>query len=140
MPLIFALLLYPINDVTTTLEAPPLIAAQKYPEEMKERHVKFYSDLQPLHSQKSSIEVFEAAERLAKMQPNWEVRRTHKMRIEAVAVSPLIGFKDDIAIEVRQESSGCSVHMRSKSRIGKSDLGANAKRIRVFLEELKKEI
>ena len=58
--------------------------------------------------------------------------------LEVVATTRLMHFKDDVAVEVRPEGTGSSVHMRSKSRVGKGDLGANAKRIRMFLSELSK--
>jgi uncharacterized protein (DUF1499 family) len=58
--------------------------------------------------------------------------------LEAVAITGLMRFRDDIVIVVRPAAGGSAVHMRSKSRLGKSDLGANAERIRAFATELKK--
>ncbi|MFT7558693.1 MAG: hypothetical protein ACI93R_000592 [Flavobacteriales bacterium] len=58
------------------------------------------------------------------------------MNIEAVAETRLFGFKDDILIEVRELEGAVHVDMRSVSRVGVSDLGANAKRIEMFLLEL----
>ena len=54
--------------------------------------------------------------------------------LEAVVTSRLFGFQDDIAIRVRPDSDGTSrIDMRSKSRDGKGDQGANAARIRSFV-------
>jgi len=45
-------------------------------------------------------------------------------------------FRDDITIRVRPAASGSRVDVRSRSRVGRDDLGANAARIRRFLREL----
>ena len=52
--------------------------------------------------------------------------------IEAVATTAVFRFKDDVTIEVQRDGKGSVVNMRSKSRIGKGDFGANARRIRAF--------
>lgn len=57
-------------------------------------------------------------------------------RIEASATSSWFGFVDDVVIRVAESSQGTRVDMRSKSRVGLSDIGANAKRIEAFLGEL----
>jgi uncharacterized protein (DUF1499 family) len=57
-------------------------------------------------------------------------------RIEAVARTPLLGFEDDVSIRVRPDAEGARVDMRSASRIGRGDFGANAERIRSFLADL----
>lgn len=57
-------------------------------------------------------------------------------RIEASATSSWFGFVDDVVIRVAESSRGTRVDMRSKSRVGLSDIGANAKRIEAFLGEL----
>ena len=58
-------------------------------------------------------------------------------RIEATATTLLFGFKDDVVVRiVENEAGGVSIDVRSKSRVGKSDLGQNAKRIRQFMENL----
>ena len=58
-------------------------------------------------------------------------------RIEATATVPWWGFKDDIVIRLAPAGSGTRVDVRSKSRVGKGDLGVNAKRINDFLDALK---
>ena len=58
-------------------------------------------------------------------------------RVEAVATSFWFGFKDDLVVRVRPGSDGGSeVDVRSVSRVGESDLGANAKRISALLGRL----
>ncbi|MBC7505868.1 MAG: DUF1499 domain-containing protein, partial [Sandarakinorhabdus sp.] len=58
-------------------------------------------------------------------------------RIEATATVPWWGFKDDVVIRLTPAGTGTRVDMRSKSRVGKGDLGVNAKRINDFLDALK---
>jgi fatty-acyl-CoA synthase len=50
-------------------------------------------------------------------------------RIEAVATSALYGFKDDVVARIAPAESGTRIDLRSISRVGISDLGANCKRI-----------
>ena len=52
------------------------------------------------------------------------------------ATSFLYGFKDEIAIRVTRTEMGARVDVRSRSRIGRIDRGANARRIRAFLDDL----
>ncbi|WP_150006834.1 DUF1499 domain-containing protein [Iodidimonas nitroreducens] len=56
--------------------------------------------------------------------------------IEATDTTFWYGFKDDIVVRLRYEDDQTRVDVRSVSRIGISDLGANAKRIRAFLETM----
>ena len=48
----------------------------------------------------------------------------------------MFGFKDDVVIRITPAGSGSRVDVRSVSRVGRSDLGANARRIREFLRQL----
>ena len=57
-------------------------------------------------------------------------------RIEATATTRLMRFKDDVVIRIRANDGGSRLDIRSASRVGSSDFGANAKRIRAFLIEL----
>ena len=56
--------------------------------------------------------------------------------IEAVARTPIMGFRDDVVIRVSATGAGTRVDMRSASRYGVSDFGANAARIRSLLEDI----
>ena len=72
----------------------------------------------------------EAAESLG-----WEIvsASEDEGRIEATATTLWFGFKDDVVIRVRPDNGGSRVDLRSVSRVGGGDLGANAARIRAFI-------
>lgn len=57
-------------------------------------------------------------------------------RIEAVARTPIMGFREDIAIRIAPDGDSARVDMRSSSRYFEHDLGTNAARIIKFAEEL----
>jgi uncharacterized protein (DUF1499 family) len=69
----------------------------------------------------------------------WEVVASDAAtgRLEATDTSAWFGFKDDIVVRIQAEPSGGSrVDVRSASRVGHSDIGANAARVREFLSRL----
>ncbi len=55
-------------------------------------------------------------------------------RVEATATTAWFGFKDDVVVRVAAEGDGSRVDLRSMSRVGQSDLGVNAMRIKAFIE------
>jgi uncharacterized protein (DUF1499 family) len=58
-------------------------------------------------------------------------------RLEAIATTRWLRFKDDVVVRLRDRpEGGTRVDVRSKSRIGRSDLGTNARRIRTYLADL----
>ena len=57
-------------------------------------------------------------------------------RIEATDATFWFGFKDDMVVRVAPTETGSRVDVRSLSRVGRSDVGTNAKRIRAFLARL----
>jgi uncharacterized protein (DUF1499 family) len=57
-------------------------------------------------------------------------------RIEATATTLWFGFKDDIVVRVSASEQGSRIDVRSVSRVGRSDIGTNAKRIREYLAKL----
>lgn len=57
-------------------------------------------------------------------------------RIEAVARTPIMGFRDDVVVRVRPDTDGARIDVRSASRYGRHDLGTNAARIRSLLEDI----
>jgi uncharacterized protein (DUF1499 family) len=73
--------------------------------------------------------------------PGWQVTGEDAAagRIEAVATSRLFRFRDDVVIRVQAgpQEQGARIDVRSRSRIGQSDLGANAERIRAFLARVR---
>lgn len=57
-------------------------------------------------------------------------------RIEATATTGWFGFKDDVVVRIRPAGAGSRIDVRSVSRVGKSDVGTNARRIREYLRRL----
>ncbi len=58
-------------------------------------------------------------------------------RIEATAATGWFGFKDDVVVRVRPAGAGSVIDVRSVSRVGVSDVGTNARRIRGYLDRLR---
>jgi uncharacterized protein (DUF1499 family) len=82
--------------------------------------------------------VLQQALALAREQPRWQVTATDPQArtFEGTVETRLFRFRDDFVVRVRPEGQGARVDMRSRSRVGKGDLGANALRIRQFLQAL----
>ena len=57
-------------------------------------------------------------------------------RIEAVARTPIMGFRDDVVVRIRTDGDGARIDIRSSSRYGSFDFGANAARIRSLMNEI----
>ena len=57
-------------------------------------------------------------------------------RIEAVARTAIMGFRDDVVVRVRADGDGTRIDARSSSRYGTFDFGANASRIRSLLDDI----
>lgn len=57
-------------------------------------------------------------------------------RIEAVARTPVMGFREDVAIRVLPDGVGSKVDIRSSSRYFESDLGSNAARVTKLIEDI----
>jgi hypothetical protein len=56
--------------------------------------------------------------------------------IEAVARTPILGFRDDVVVRVRPTADGARIDMRSASRYGRRDFGTNAKRVRALIDDI----
>ncbi|NND81925.1 MAG: DUF1499 domain-containing protein [Gammaproteobacteria bacterium] len=71
----------------------------------------------------------------------WEIidHDAQSGRLEATITTPLWQFKDDVVVRIRPQGDKVAVDLRSVSRVGKSDLGANAARIERFLKEFSKK-
>jgi len=129
--------------VLVVLIAARLVAALIWPtiNDIKTGETPQYADLQPQHFNQSYPQVFAAA--LATAQAlGWEVvaQDANQGEIRAVATTPVFRFKDDVTITLSHEGEGARVNVRSHSRIGKGDLGTNARRIRRFQAELAKRM
>ncbi len=98
---------------------------------------KAYPDIVTLTTAASAEKVFEAAKAaIASMGMHLVDADLAQGRIEANQTSLLYGFTDDVVVRIATGTGGTKVDVRSKSRVGRSDLGQNAKRIRAFLQKL----
>lgn len=118
----------PINDISTDLANPAFAEQQR----------KAYPDIQPLELAEDPATAYSRALAAAEAM-GWEIVRKDPAagRIEAVATSAWFGFKDDVVVRVAPATRGSRVDVRSKSRVGRSDIGTNARRIRAYLQHLK---
>jgi uncharacterized protein (DUF1499 family) len=139
-----------IHDITTDTERPPEFvavlplraeapnpAAYGGPEVAAKQRAA-YPDIAPLRLELPPAEAFSLALREAR-QSGWEVVATDSAagRIEGTATTAWFGFKDDVVVRVSADGSGSRVDVRSVSRVGLSDVGTNASRIRGYLARLR---
>lgn len=81
----------------------------------------------------------QVARRVAVEDMGWElIKFDDRLRkFEAIATTPVLQFKEDVVVQVVDDIEvGSALHIRSKSRSGKSDMGTNANRIRSFISYL----
>lgn len=142
----------PIHDITTDMEDPPEFVAlvrlradaPNPPEyeggETAEAQRRAYPHIQPLILEADLQEVMDYAVMLV-TERNWRLAAINRMegRIEATEKLAWFGFKDDVVLRFTETEEGTRVDMRSKSRIGRSDIGVNADRIDAFLKDLESE-
>jgi uncharacterized protein (DUF1499 family) len=138
----------PIHDISTdTLNPPefdaivPLRAdAPNPPEyirgETSAAQKAFYSDIDPIETTLNYDQAYDRALESARDMP-WTLvdESREEGRIEAYHKLAWFGFIDDVVIRVDTTETGSIIDIRSKSRIGRGDLGVNAKRIRSYIEE-----
>jgi uncharacterized protein (DUF1499 family) len=139
-----------INDITTDTTNPPQFVKAGSLEGNQHRDMTYpgasfaeqqragYADLGPLRVGAAPDDAFKRVEATARQMPTWEITRDDAAAraLEGVDTTRLFRFKDDFVIEVRPQDGGSVVQMRSKSRDGKGDVGANAARIEAFLARL----
>ncbi|HEU4428800.1 MAG TPA: DUF1499 domain-containing protein [Myxococcota bacterium] len=140
----------PINDISTDLSDPPAFPSDpsgrgrdmSYPDGFAEqiKATPAYQDLQPIRVARPPAEVFaDAIDTVKRL--DWEGVSADPTTgtIVASETTKLFRFVDDVAIRVRDDGTGGSVvDVRSKSRDGQGDIGANAARIRRFFAALPK--
>ena len=136
-----------INDITTDLENPPVLfkvtrgelTQEKipYPEGYAKTQRRKYPELTGYKSSEDARKLYDRAAALAKESFEIVFEDPDSLRLQAVAVTRWLRFRDDIAIVVRDLGDNRSVELRSRSRVGQSDLGANEARISEFLKELR---
>ena len=56
--------------------------------------------------------------------------------VEAIARTPIMGFRDDIVVRIRATSDGARIDVRSASRYGRHDFGANASRVLNLISDI----
>jgi len=136
--------IYPkINDISTDTANPPsfwdMPNAFEYPSKNAKIQEEFYPYIKPLELNSTKQEVFDKVLKIVQNN-KWELITSdiEEGQIEAIALSFAFAFKDEIAIAIKEQDDKIIVNVRSRSRLGKIDRGANAKRIKNLLDDLKK--
>ncbi len=139
----------PIHDISTDLERPPPFVAilplrdgapntAAYGgEDIARQQRDAYPDIGPALVNVPPAEAFVLA--LAAAQAlDWEIVAAvpDEGRIEATDRTFWFGFKDDVVVRIRAVDAGSRIDVRSVSRVGRSDIGTNARRVRRFLSRL----
>ena len=135
----------PIHDITTDVADPPVFEQAlvlrgddanpiKVDADTINQQLAAYPDVKTLRTELPIEDAYHRALKLAEKM-GWQVTRSDLNAgvIEAVDTTRIMGFKDDVVIRVRTDADGTLVDLRSVSRVGVSDLGANAARIEDFL-------
>ncbi|MEO6170740.1 MAG: DUF1499 domain-containing protein [Lysobacter sp.] len=139
----------PIHDISTDTANPPAFVAilplrADAPNpasyggpEIAEQQITAYPDLRSHTTQVPAPQAFEQALAAARAM-GWQIVASDPAsgRIEASDTTRWFGFIDDVVIRVQAEGAGSRIDVRSVSRVGKSDAGANARRIRAYLAAL----
>lgn len=137
------------HDITTDTENPPRFAAilplrKNAPNsaeyggpKIAAQQLAAYPDIKPLLLTIPPAQAFDRALAVARSL-GWKIvdANAAEGRIEATATTFWFGFKDDVAIRITTMPGGSRVDVRSESRVGLSDIGTNAARIRSFLDKL----
>lgn len=139
-----------IHDISTDTETPPAFVAivalreaeaanpSEYagPETAAEQR-RAFPDIQPLLVDKPADVVFASAREVA-ADKGWTLVDASEAdgRIEATAETGWVRFKDDVVIRIQPTASGTRIDVRSKSRVGRGDMGVNARRVRNYLHAL----
>ena len=140
----------PIHDITTDVTNPPAFVAvaplrADAPNpidyeggEVTRQQLEAYPEIKTQLFAKPIEEVFTAAEQTVDAM-GWErvEGNAKENTIEATDTTTWFGFKDDVIIRLTQKGDDTLVDVRSKSRVGRSDLGKNAERINSFFENLR---
>ena len=137
-----------IHDITTDTNNPPQFVSTaslrtekmnpaSYDPAIAPQQIDAYPDIKTIEINASRNVVLANALKTVESL-GWELVDSKPVEglIEATDTTSWFGFKDDVVIRVVQSGDKTLVDVRSKSRIGKSDLGANAERIRIFRDAL----
>src|SRR6185369_5900201 len=138
-----------INDITTDTEDPPKFVAalnanpgrdMSYPEGFAAQQNEGYQDLASLVLGYPPAVAYEKVRAALASMPRMEIigESREEGRIEATETSSLFDFADDVVVRLRPYAEGGTrVDVRSKSRVGKGDLGVNANRIRALFARIR---
>lgn len=139
----------PINDISTDLENPPAFASASEVEAYAGRDMSYpaefvpivrasYPDLAPLRTEMPVEATYARALEAAKSL-GFEISAERELEhsFDAREATSLFRFVDDVVVRVQPDGTGSRVDVRSKSRDGRGDLGANAARIRRLLEAMR---
>jgi uncharacterized protein (DUF1499 family) len=144
-----------MHDITTDPDNPPAFRAvlaaraNQHASSVEDRRPDVtqlqkaaYPDLVPLRSALSAEKSFDEALKVAQSMPGWTIVAADRNagRIEASEQSRWFRFTDDIVIRVVGDEVGSRIDMRSASRLGTSDYGVNAARIRAYVGALRRHI
>ena len=143
----------PIHDITTDFVNPPEFVAtlrlrdgspnppEYLGDDVRVMQEESYPEIQPLYLNEELQVVMDQTVLLI-IRKNWDLVAINRNegRIEATEKLPWFGFKDDVVFRFTESNGGTRVDMRSKSRIGRSDIGVNAGRIDRFLRDLSQAI
>lgn len=142
-----------IHDISTDTSNPPEFVAiaplradapnpvEYAGEESATQQQEAYPDIETMRFDNPPQQVFEAALEVVE-NSGWELveANANDGRIEATATTQWFGFKDDVVIRITSDNSSTLLDIRSKSRLGASDVGANAARIRDFRDDLQSQL
>jgi uncharacterized protein (DUF1499 family) len=135
-----------IHDITTDTENPPLFvavlplragapnSAEYGGPELAKQQKEGYPDLKPGSMSSPPERAFSRALQAAR-DMGWEIVAfdVKALRIEATDTTRWFGFKDDVVVRLAPSPTGSRIDVRSVSRVGKSDVGTNARRINAYL-------
>ena len=128
------------DNLENSPDGGPALAALDPESRWEAIHRQAYGDLRGVRLPLSVAETVTRAEALARKR-GWDVAKVNAQAgvVEATDTTFFFRFKDDVVVRVRPDPvkpGGSIVDMRSISRVGVSDIGVNAQRIRAFLADL----
>lgn len=143
----------PIHDITTNTSNPPqfsaVLALRKNARNspvyggaaVAAQQHEAYPDIKPIILNVPPATAFSAAVAIAG-QDGWKIaaQNADTGHIEATDTTLWFGFKDDVVIRIRPQGQGSLIDIRSASRIGKSDIGKNAARVREFTRQIRERV
>lgn len=142
-----------IHDITTdVVDIPPFVAIvplradapnpiEHAGPEVIELQQSAYPNIQTYQTTATAEQVFAAALAVAQ-DSGWRVvdQSPAEGRIEGFDTTYWFGFVDDVVIRIRTVDGSTHLDMRSKSRVGLSDVGKNAARIQAFIAALDRHL